>query len=305
MITDHAPCAPPAGWRIPEGVLAGLRAAPRDRPVIVLLRHSVRDAIPKGETGHDLPITPAGVRLAEELGALLGDRLASIHSSPVPRCVQTAEAILSGADLSLPIRRDLLLGQPGVFVLEGELAWPHFERLGGQLMLHLCNEEEVLRGMADPDPAARYLLHGMQVQAGDRPGIHVFLTHDSILMPAAARLLGHVLNESDYPWFLDAAFFWPEADSLHIHYRDRSSVVMPPPAPQLTKRDAIDFARREIAATVGLESGARFFLAGGAFKSLLTGRPPRDLDLWASIEQDRAMLCATLEARTRQMTRSK
>lgn len=50
--------------------------------------------------------------------------------------------------------------------------------------------------------------------------------------------------------------------------------------------DVIEFARREVARTVGLGSGARFFLAGGAFKSLLTGRPPRDLDLWAPSVED-------------------
>ena len=113
----------------------------------------------------------------------------------------------------------------------------------------------------------------------------------------AARLLGATLNEAHYPWFLEAAFFWPDAESLHVRYRDCSSVVTPAPAPRLTERDVIDFARREIAATVGLESDARFFMAGGAFKSLLTGRPPRDIDLWTSSEQDRATLCEALEAR--------
>lgn len=57
------------------------------------------------------------------------------------------------------------------------------------------------------------------------------------------------------------------------------------------------FARREIAATVGLDSGARFSLAGGAFKSLITGRPPRDLDLWAPTERDRGLLLEALRAR--------
>ena len=53
-------------------------------------------------------------------------------------------------------------------------------------------------------------------------------------------------------------------------------------------------ARREVAATVGLDTGARFFLAGGAFKSLVTGLPPRDLDLWAPSERDRELLVSAL-----------
>jgi hypothetical protein len=38
----------------------------------------------------------------------------------------------------------------------------------------------------------------------------------------------------------------------------------------------------------------RFFLAGGAFKTLLHRRPPRDLDLWAESPEDRALLLDAL-----------
>ena len=60
--------------------------------------------------------------------------------------------------------------------------------------------------------------------------------------------------------------------------------------------DVIEFARREIAATVGLGSRARFFLAGGAFKTLLTGHAPHDLDLWAASPGDRNALIGALIA---------
>ncbi len=62
----------------------------------------------------------------------------------------------------------------------------------------------------------------------------------------------------------------------------------------LSERDVIDFAQREVAKTLGPEVDARFFLAGGAFKALLTGLPPRDLDLWAPSARDRDILLATL-----------
>jgi len=63
----------------------------------------------------------------------------------------------------------------------------------------------------------------------------------------------------------------------------------------LNDKNVIEFSRREIAATVGLDSGARFSLAGGAFKTLLTGHPPRDLDLWAASERDRELLVSALQ----------
>ncbi|HYW10281.1 MAG TPA: hypothetical protein VE913_25170 [Longimicrobium sp.] len=52
-----------------------------------------------------------------------------------------------------------------------------------------------------------------------------------------------------------------------------------------------------MASVLGEEIGGRFFLAGGAFKSLLHGRPPRDLDLWPATPGDREVVAAQLVRR--------
>jgi hypothetical protein len=72
---------------------------------------------------------------------------------------------------------------------------------------------------------------------------------------------------------------------------------VPAPLVALTEGNAVALARREVAATFGLDCPARFFLAGGAFKTLLTGKPPRDLDIWAASAADRQVLEARLVAR--------
>lgn len=63
--------------------------------------------------------------------------------------------------------------------------------------------------------------------------------------------------------------------------------------------EIVGFARRLMEPVVGSDCRARFFLAGGAFKTLLTGRPPRDLDLWAPTERDRDILLESLMRRGR------
>lgn len=65
----------------------------------------------------------------------------------------------------------------------------------------------------------------------------------------------------------------------------------------LSDENVVAFARRELVATVGLDLPGRVFLAGGAFKTLLHGRPPRDLDLWAPAPADRVLLVERLRAR--------
>lgn len=286
-----------ARWQIPASVLRLLERAPTDRAIVVLLRHSVRDHLPPGDAGYVLPITDVGRRLALELGGHLRGRLRTLHASPLLRCVQTAQALAEGAGVSLAVVPSRLLGDPGVFVLDGRRAWANWERLGHEgVMRHLVSDTAALAGMARPDEAARFLVQSMLGEAANRPGVHVFVTHDSLVTATAARLLGRPLGRDDWPWYLEGAFFWPSEGGVHAAYRDEEA-VHPGSLCGLAEADVVEFARREIAATVGLDSGARFFLAGGAFKSLLTGRPPRDLDLWAASDHDRALLIEALRDR--------
>ena len=109
-------------WRIPPSVLRLLERAPDDRAVVVLLRHSVRDHLPEGDAGYVLPITDIGRQLALELGGLLRGRLRTLHASPLVRCVQTAQALAEGAGADVSVIPNQLLGDPGVFVLDGRRA---------------------------------------------------------------------------------------------------------------------------------------------------------------------------------------
>jgi broad specificity phosphatase PhoE len=284
-------------WQIPPSVLAHLERVPRDQAVTLLLRHSVRDQLPPGEAGNVLPITSVGRQLARELGERLRGRLRTLHASPLLRCIQTAEALREGADTDYPIIPDHLLGDPGAFVLDGRLAWSNWEQLGHEsVMRHLVSEAEALPGMARPDEAARFLVQHMLAVASDEPGVHAFVTHDSVVTATAARMLGRALGRDDWPWYLEGALFWRDPRGVAIAYRDYHGHRQGPLC-TLAEPDIVEFARREIAATVGLDSDARFFLAGGAFKSLLTGRAPRDLDLWAPSKADRGLLLQTLRDR--------
>lgn len=285
-------------WQIPPSMARWLTAIPLDRPIALLLRHSVRDDLPPGDAGNAVPINDAGVQLGQLLGHALRGRLRTLHASPLPRCIQTAEMLCAGAGVEVPIVPDPLLGDPGVFVLDGRKAWGNWMALGHEgVMQHLVSAESALPGMANPDAAARYLVHHMLATAAQTPGLHVFVTHDSLVTATAARLLGNALEPESWPWYLEGAFFWRDEEGLHAAYRDEHRIGVPEPLCGLREIDVIEFARREVARTVGLDSGARFFLAGGAFKSLLTGRPPRDLDLWAPSVEDRNLLLEALERR--------
>lgn len=214
-----------ADWQLPPSVLRHLDIVPEGSPVALLLRHSVRDELPAGDAGYTLPITEVGRRLAFQLGERLRGRFRSLHTSPLIRCVQTAEALRQGAGTAPSIVPDRLLGDPGVFVIDGRRAWLNWSTLGHEgVMEHLVSSSDALPGMARPDEAARFLVHHMLAVAGDVPGIHVFVTHDSLVTATAARLLERPLRRADWPWYLEGAFFWRTADGLHTAYRDSVAV---------------------------------------------------------------------------------
>ena len=68
-------------------------------------------------------------------------------------------------------------------------------------------------------------------------------------------------------------------------------------AAALTEGAVAQYGEALLREVLGDEFDGEVFLAGGAFRALLTGRPPRDLDLWTPDETARAALVAFLGAR--------
>lgn len=222
-------------WRIPASVLHHLERMPEERPVALLLRHSVRPPIPPGDVGNELPITDIGRRLAQELGCLLGERLSTLRTSPLARCVQTADALRTGAMREVEIVPDRLLGDPGIYVIDGHRAWDNWVRLGHKgVMQQLVSGESTLDGMAHPVEAAHLLLRHMLDTTGNSRGVHVFVTHDTLVAATAARLLQQYLEPVDWPWYLEGAFFWEDERGVSAAYRHHEVHSISTPLPALS-----------------------------------------------------------------------
>lgn len=212
-------------WRIASSLLRNINRLPRETPVALLLRHSVREDLPPGDAGNRLPITETGEKLAITLGQTLGTRLKTLRSSPLIRCVQTAEALREGAGVSEDVTTDRLLGDPGIYVLDSQRAWSNWESLGHKVVMkHLVSDDAALPGMARPDEAARLLVQHMFVVARNTPGLHVFVTHDSLITATVARFQGRYLEEGDWPLYLEGACFWRSNNGIHTAYRNSECV---------------------------------------------------------------------------------
>ena len=198
-----------------------LATVPEEADVALVVRHAEREAILVGEFGVDVPLTARGVAAAEALGRVLSVReRATVVSSPVPRCVQTAEAVLRGGGWSGAVTRDRRLGDPGPFVVDPEVSGP--------LFLKLPILELVRRQLSDPRPPAgmRLACEGVAIilglVAGDlqRQGrLNVYVTLDAILVVLLARLFRLTIDEIDWPGFLDGLLLWRSGGQISLSWR--------------------------------------------------------------------------------------
>lgn len=221
---------PCASYRRPDmaltlGLSRGLELTAPFASSALILRHSIREAIPAGETGNNIPLTTEGRELARILGASIASRLATITSSPIGRCTETAEHMLQGAHRQMEVPTSRMLGDPGIFIADGQAAWTNFVSIGTTgVMMHLSRSHQSLPGMNNPRTAA-YDLLDMMMGKCEVPGLHVFVTHDVILAGAIGQLMKAVETEADLPDFLEGAFFWNDGGKILGSYRNRTAVI--------------------------------------------------------------------------------
>ena len=282
-------------FKIPVSTLRRISEDNGDSEIILLMRHSIRGELPENDVGYDVPITERGREIAQQLGEVIGTRLKSIHTSPVGRCVQTAEALRSGAGSSHEIKLDRLLGDPGIFVCDGRLAFNNWKLLGQQgVMAHMINEVEALPGMVNTQFGAQRLIQHMFCLTGGEIGIHVFVTHDTLVEATVAKMFERGFAVGCPPVFLESAFFWKDGNNTVAAYRDEIRLLDGFPNFRFDHAEIVDFARIELGLSLGFDCNAHFFIAGGTFKTLISGKPTRDLDIWAASESDRQVMIDTL-----------
>ena len=210
---------------VPPNVLDDLREVPEDRPVAVLLRHSVRDEIPPGADGDDVPITDAGVRIARGLGEQIGDRLAGIRASPLRRCIQTGEAVRGTAGVDCEIADDTMLGDPGAYVADAEQSEAAIDQLGArEVMRRLVAGDETPDGWHHGPSATRRLAdHTIAHSSSDR-GLHLFVSHRLLVAVFGALALDGELADEHDPHFLDGLFVWEPDDreGVTVRYNGRN-----------------------------------------------------------------------------------
>lgn len=171
---------------------------------LLLLRHAERPEIPQGEVGNDLLLTEAGknhtIRFSQDL-----ENIVSIHSSPVARCVQTAEIIAGNCGYDkTQIKLSNELGDPGFFISDAHLAWKNWQEKGSDVVSeYLLSDKDQWEGFHPLDQAVQKFSNAVAHKLiSSREGTHVWVTHDTILAAYASRVLPENLTLKQWPNFL-------------------------------------------------------------------------------------------------------
>ncbi|MEI6805295.1 MAG: phytanoyl-CoA dioxygenase family protein [Myxococcaceae bacterium] len=190
------------------------------KTVLGFMRHCAREPIPPGTIGNEVKITPQGIRDTLRVQKLLGGRVAKLYSSPVSRCLETANLLSPIARVSL-VNQSSKLGAPGVFVEDPEVAamvFLQYQDRPIELAQALINEVKFSGFYESTSISIQGLIDYFLAEINE-PGISICVTHDSIL----GVMIGYFFPESSlqelWPDYLDTLFIQADHDDLFAIYR--------------------------------------------------------------------------------------
>jgi len=171
---------------------------------LLIVRHAERPTIPADELGNEVLLTAKGEKDTLQFASQLTHPIISIKSSPIPRCVQTAELIARQTEFPLGVESCRLLGDPGFIIEDGEQAWKHWQEKGHQRVnQHLLDGDEYWTGFAPLSQATQQMTRVIDRSLRcASEGVQVWITHDTILAAYASRVLPTSLSLKQWPDFL-------------------------------------------------------------------------------------------------------
>jgi broad specificity phosphatase PhoE len=149
--------------------------------ISLLLRHADRDDIPQGSFGNEVLLNEKGKQNAQRFGEqLIEKKINRIFTSPVGRCVQTAEFITKGYGSSIEIIETTALGAPGLHIKDEKIAGEFYLQYGFDKMYKRFMKDEEIPGMANIDEL-NYRITNFIKENSSENGTTVFITHDMLI----------------------------------------------------------------------------------------------------------------------------
>lgn len=198
-------------------------------PVAVVFRHSIRGPIPLDPERRDVPLKPEGEALSRELGSRCELEPNRTVTSPMLRCRATAEHLFSAMPTSPRAGRERvreatptrMLGAPGAFVRDADLAWQDYVAWKKQeLVRKLFVAPEQLRGYYPQAVGVQRLADELLPERADKgAGLTFAFSHDILMSATLSWLAERPWQDSDWPDFHEGFALWRARGQLCAWYR--------------------------------------------------------------------------------------
>ncbi len=204
----------PAPAHLPESMISSVSLLPTNKRLILFTRHSLRERSDgNGFASYQLPLTPKGRVLAKSWGRWLGGHLPySLNvdsiSSPIGRCIDTAQLMQEGAGLQRHIEHQSLLVEPGSLVTEPDIANPVFKEIG---VLNFINRflQGNLEGTKNAYQGGLDLLSLFYQNQPQQGHLMLAVSHDTLLSAFLAVMLDVIeIDWNDWPKMMEGVFLW-------------------------------------------------------------------------------------------------
>ncbi|NHI94876.1 MAG: histidine phosphatase family protein [Candidatus Lokiarchaeota archaeon] len=182
-----------------------------NHPNILLLRHAERDYSSDPRDDFKCLLTEQGKKDAYSFGERLlklNKKIDVIKTSPIKRCVQTAKAIINGAQSDCSIIYSKKLGDPGVFVSDEKIAFKTFLDIGILNLVQKLVNGENLPGLIEINEAVKHFLNEVISDLKEFSGIVLYISHDAIIGSIASYLSSIPLDSDNWITYLDGPSFY-------------------------------------------------------------------------------------------------
>lgn len=175
--------------------------------IALLLRHADRDDIPEGSFGNEIVLNDKGKRRAELFGESFAEmKINRIYTSPVERCVQTAEFITKGYGKSIEVIETKALGAPGLHITDEKIAGNFYLEHGFDKMYSMFKLGNEIPGMASINEL-NFKLTSFIKEHTKENGRTLFITHDMLIAFYHFSINGKVYTKENWVNYLTGLTF--------------------------------------------------------------------------------------------------
>jgi len=147
----------------------------------LLIRHGDRNKIPDGTFGNEVMLNDKGIANSLSFGRELSEfNVTRIFTSPVGRCVQTANLIAEGMRKDIAIIEAFELGDPGLHISDAQIAGEFGLKNGFHLLYERFIQGLYVPGVPEKPLIFQSITDFLVTQTREN-GIAIFVSHDLLI----------------------------------------------------------------------------------------------------------------------------